>query len=239
MDPLRQAYKTMQHFFVAMELEIERPSSSVGMKYFRQSQSFQLLPYSSTENLLKNDANPALLSKFIANEFKVMRNQLSQQWAKIFQNLKFQYSKVFRQLKKEAAANLQARYAAFTSKEEILIVDHQYTQAPQSQKLNQDESDLQSKRQDYQRLLQGPSKIVDMKILSEIKDKLVIFEKHYITRRLTHAAKHKVQLIVLVHGYQGTSYDMRMLENYMLLRFPQHILLVSLSNQSATEGDII
>jgi len=54
---------------------------------------------------------------------------------------------------------------------------------------------------EYQKLLEGPSKIVDLKIITEIKDKLVIFEKHYVTRPVFQASRSKLHLIVLVHGY--------------------------------------
>lgn len=45
-------------------------------------------------------------------------------------------------------------------------------------------------------------------------------------------------LIVLVHGFQGNSYDLRMVHNYISLAFPHCYFLESSYNESKTEGDI-
>ncbi|CAD8143566.1 unnamed protein product [Paramecium pentaurelia] len=241
LEPLKTCYRNMQTFYYNMELEMERPSSKGGMQYhLRQTKSFQILPLSSADQLLKNEQNTQLISKVMANEFKVLQSTINQLWHKIIIGLKLGHQKILRQLKKESLTNFQSRYSAFTQKEVIPVVDHQYTMIPQQQKQSQEQADLQNKRLEYQKLLlQGPSKIVDLKIIDEIKDKLMIVEKHYVTRQTFQLSRSKLHLIVLVHGYQGHSYDMRLLENYMCLRFPQHMLLVSLCNQQNTEGDIL
>ncbi|GAB5361246.1 hypothetical protein AAMO2058_000697000 [Amorphochlora amoebiformis] len=48
-------------------------------------------------------------------------------------------------------------------------------------------------------------------------------------------AKH---IIVFVHGYQGNSWDMRLFKNHLALIFPDHLFLLSGSNEGHTEGDI-
>ena len=48
----------------------------------------------------------------------------------------------------------------------------------------------------------------------------------------------KRHLIVLVHGYQGSSLDLQAWRNMLHLKFPQHCLLVSCANEDDTEGDI-
>lgn len=45
-------------------------------------------------------------------------------------------------------------------------------------------------------------------------------------------------LIVFVHGFQGNSYDTRMMKNIISMRFPGTELLCSVDNESNTEGDI-
>ena len=47
-------------------------------------------------------------------------------------------------------------------------------------------------------------------------------------------------LFVLVHGYQGNSWDMRMFRNRLLVKCPDDVFLMSESNEAptATEGDI-
>jgi triacylglycerol esterase/lipase EstA (alpha/beta hydrolase family) len=46
-----------------------------------------------------------------------------------------------------------------------------------------------------------------------------------------------LHLIVLVHGFQGNSYDMRLIKNIISLVNPSCVFLSSTSNQDDTEGD--
>merc|ERR1719336_1500802 len=47
-----------------------------------------------------------------------------------------------------------------------------------------------------------------------------------------------VHLFVLVHGFQGNSFDMRLMKNNLALLYPDAIFLCSISNEDNTEGDI-
>lgn len=51
----------------------------------------------------------------------------------------------------------------------------------------------------------------------------------------TYAGLH---LIILVHGFQGNSMDMRVIRNQLSLVFPEGIYLLSSSNEEHTEGEI-
>lgn len=45
-------------------------------------------------------------------------------------------------------------------------------------------------------------------------------------------------MIVFVHGFQGNSYDMRLLKNNLCTLHPEAMLLCSSANEENTEGDI-
>lgn len=47
-----------------------------------------------------------------------------------------------------------------------------------------------------------------------------------------------VHLVVLVHGFQGNSFDMRLMRNNLALLFPDSMFLSSSCNEDNTEGDI-
>merc|ERR1712100_92278 len=47
-----------------------------------------------------------------------------------------------------------------------------------------------------------------------------------------------VHLFVLVHGFQGNSFDMRLMKNNIALLYPDAIFLCSNSNEDNTEGDM-
>lgn len=47
-----------------------------------------------------------------------------------------------------------------------------------------------------------------------------------------------IHLFVLVHGFQGSSFDMRLIKNNIALQYPSSIFLCSTANEENTEGDI-
>lgn len=57
--------------------------------------------------------------------------------------------------------------------------------------------------------------------------------------RIPSAPKHYrgVHLFVLVHGFQGNSFDMRLMKNNIALLYPDAIFLCSQANEDNTEGD--
>lgn len=50
---------------------------------------------------------------------------------------------------------------------------------------------------------------------------------------------HGCHLFVMVHGFQGNSYDMRLLKNNLSLLNPDALFLCSTMNEDKTEGDIM
>eukprot|EP01083_Nonionella_stella_P028526 78569_1 len=70
----------------------------------------------------------------------------------------------------------------------------------------------------------------------------VIFEQTYndCTRHKQPDKCRGKHVFVLVHGYQGNSWDMRMFRNHLLVQCPSDLFLLSEANESegATEGDI-
>lgn len=46
-------------------------------------------------------------------------------------------------------------------------------------------------------------------------------------------------VMVLVHGYQGNPFDMRLIRNSLGLVYPQALFLCSVANEEGTEGDIV
>lgn len=47
-----------------------------------------------------------------------------------------------------------------------------------------------------------------------------------------------MHLLVLVHGFQGNSYDMRLVKNNLSLKYPENHYLMSRNNEEQTDGDI-
>lgn len=101
-----------------------------------------------------------------------------------------------------------------------------------------------------------PLSIEDLSIANNPEEMVLIFEQSYnktgsymrsstnTTQELIELKHHKdskrenLHVIVLVHGYQGTSWDMRMFRNYMSVLFPHFLYFCSSSNEGKTDGCI-
>ena len=47
-----------------------------------------------------------------------------------------------------------------------------------------------------------------------------------------------MHVFVLVHGFQGNSFDMRLFKNTLSVVYPESLFLSSMANEDNTEGDI-
>lgn len=47
-----------------------------------------------------------------------------------------------------------------------------------------------------------------------------------------------IHLIVFAHGFQGNSFDMKMIKNYVSFMYPESMFLCATSNEDLTDGDI-
>lgn len=100
--------------------------------------------------------------------------------------------------------------------------------------------------------------IEDAQIMSEIDDHPIVLDQRYLPLSsngfLKHAAMQQVEsedclpsepkcyrgvhLFVLVHGWQGNSFDMRLMKNNLALLFPDAIFMCSTANEELTDGDM-
>lgn len=104
----------------------------------------------------------------------------------------------------------------------------------------------------------SPENVEDLSLLPSIPTRPVLFVQRYLPK---HAAPRGVNgysqlpttsegpipsapkeyrgahLFVLAHGFQGNSFDMRLMKNNLALLYPEAIFLCSNSNEDNTEGD--
>jgi pimeloyl-ACP methyl ester carboxylesterase len=48
-----------------------------------------------------------------------------------------------------------------------------------------------------------------------------------------------IHLVVFVHGFQGNSFDMRLIKNYVSFLYPESMFLCATSNEDQTDSDIL
>jgi len=87
-----------------------------------------------------------------------------------------------------------------------------------------------------------------MNLFGDISDFPLLFEEQIEWKGFLHnflkkanseeLNKRAVPLFVFVHGYKGSSYDLRLIRNNLMLIFPSAYFLLSTSNEKTTEIDI-
>jgi hypothetical protein len=117
----------------------------------------------------------------------------------------------------------------------VIIFEQSYNKISEEVKL--DESAELSETAKTKRLIQMMTKTEgdELPTLPEVKE----FDNK-IPRRLSSTEKKAAgkHVIVLAHGYQGNSWDMRMFRNYMAVLFPDFVYILPTSNENRTEEDI-
>lgn len=104
--------------------------------------------------------------------------------------------------------------------------------------------------------LPGPLNIEDLSLMPKLELHPILFEQRYSPKpgstdaSFVHRALQDnlipsapkryrgVHLFVLVHGFQGNSFDMRLMKNNIALLYPDAIFLCSNANEDNTEGDL-
>lgn len=72
--------------------------------------------------------------------------------------------------------------------------------------------------------------------VAQMKEPLAAPEEKKI--KLVGGPRVRGRLFVMVHGFQGTSYDMKTIRNHLLLQYPESNFLCSSENETNTDGDI-
>lgn len=96
--------------------------------------------------------------------------------------------------------------------------------------------------------------VEDVSLMPKLEMHPIIFEQRYVPSSMTNGLHphpefaeclpsapkpyRGVHLFVLVHGFQGNSFDMRLMKNNVALLFPDAVFLCSSSNEDNTEGDM-
>ena len=83
----------------------------------------------------------------------------------------------------------------------------------------------------------------DLKFFPEPDEAPMMFEHLYLRdkgekEQETQAVYKGIHLFVLVHGFQGTSQDMKLIKNYILYLYPEALLLCSSTNEDQVDSNI-
>ena len=88
-----------------------------------------------------------------------------------------------------------------------------------------------------------PLPLEDTRMIGKAETLPILFEDSYIPVQLKAEEalvnREGITLFVLVHGFQGNSFDMRLFKNHIGMIYPNYMYLCSAANEGNTEGDII
>eukprot|EP01017_Pseudomicrothorax_dubius_P026621 TRINITY_DN298_c0_g1_i1.p1 TRINITY_DN298_c0_g1~~TRINITY_DN298_c0_g1_i1.p1 ORF type:complete len:775 (-),score=142.76 TRINITY_DN298_c0_g1_i1:117-2441(-) len=113
------------------------------------------------------------------------------------------------------------------------------------------------RKQIYYHSLEPQYKVEDLNLFPTTENQTILFEQLYVRSSSSEAKKiiedkdyqytfsssdaprtTGIHLVVFVHGFQGTSWDLRLLKNNLALIFPELLFLCSSANEDHTHGDI-
>jgi len=199
------------------------------------------------EAALGQDVTDQSVAAFLAYDSNLAAARASDVWHKALNIMLHIWREITALLRITWEQRVAAQWGQSIVKETILT---DIFVAPNNQAL----ADRHSKKSEQLRLGVGvklaDDPVEDTLLMPKVDARPSIFEQRYWTDQSSSAPAlpkfipsapkpyRGVHLFVLVHGFQGNSFDMRLMKNNVALLYPDAIFLCSTSNEENTEGDI-
>lgn len=244
------------------------PGSPVQLPYVSNRKHFlDVLNYSQTEEFKEeipelsnssftpgaDDERPSILIRFseriathdpkritstVLYEVNMLAGQLMQIWHRLLDALKVCPRRVEMVLMQRYAAKARERWNECVVETETQTSDYTLLVQPSSK---DGRSDQATQRRRFIEQNKGATgmPIVDVGLFPQSDVLPILFEDRYVRVARQEAYSYQgVHLFILVHGFQGNSFDMRLLKNNLSLLYPEALFLCSNANEETTEGDI-
>ncbi|CAD8174235.1 unnamed protein product [Paramecium octaurelia] len=182
---------------------------------------------------LKNIRDQNLLSTLIENDINQYSSvlfELQNILINIIQNNSKQYRILLQQ---NYQVKIKDKWGETYFRE--VIKCNSFSNGTLCQKQHQDVSD-QIRRKPL--IMEQQLDIIDENLFSDQKQATVLFEEIYQISQPLAQQEQILHLIVLVHGFQGNSLDMRLIKNNLQLQYPNHHYLMSRANEDLTDGNL-
>ncbi|EAR94467.2 serine esterase, putative (macronuclear) [Tetrahymena thermophila SB210] len=197
--------------------------------------------------------DPETITHSILNEANLISGQLFQLWHKYLDLYKISPLYCLALLKFEYQQKIKDRLQIFIVKQKINNQDfkkiHEQSKVEQNEKVAYKmrptlpilESKFLNKVEPIYSIFKTEHNpiIFEELIVKDVKEKneenIIEYELNGESENIYYKGIH---LFVLVHGFQGNAYDMKMLKNYLNYMHPEAMFLCSVYNEDNTEGDI-
>lgn len=249
-DNLRKAIESISYNCFIEDVEIPRPIQlPVSLDLSDHNKSF-------AENLSTHE--PFETSKELINEIKCIAGYIYEELNLIKTMIAAKPRKICKYLKKVYQQKIMMKYGEFIIKELNKKWDIDICHVQNTKKMHKNYANYMRNNEYYKNV--DSLSLQEENQFQKINNQAIIFEEVHHTEdaeRITEPSYNyslsyalgcsitiepdklkSKHLIVLVHGFQGSSFDLRNLHNFIKLAYPHCEIFESSHNENKTEGDI-
>ena len=182
-------------------------------------------------------ADPLKVTEKILHEIKTLAGSIYENFNYLKKIISGNSHKVCMYLERKYYEKLKDRFSDFVRKEELgNSWKFDICSSEETKKDHKRKAKLLRKSGYFKNLVN--LQVQEEGLWGKIKKQPILFEESSLVQNPISVEKFDFHLIVLVHGFQGNSFDLRLLRNYISLAYPKAVFLESSINESKTEGDI-
>lgn len=191
---------------------------------------------------LGEQADASAIASLFVDDFSLLSAQLRDVWQRLMRIIKHAAPEIAGCLRANWELTMTKRWGDSIRQEVCTVTD---LAVPKDRAIYETHNQLAStirKSTEYQAL--EPYVVEDLSMTPPAEVHPIIFEQRYVEKGndREEAASERprgAHLFVLVHGFQGNSFDMRLMKNNIALQYPKAMFLMSNVNEENTEGDIM
>lgn len=200
---------------------------------------------------LGSDVNEQSLAARVTLDMNQASCQILRVWHKLLCIMSYSYREIAMLLRASWERRIAEQWSGSIVKE---VSSEEYFLCREDLNIGESHNQSAEKRRKSASIRKyGPTSVEDMSLMPDMELHPILFEQRF-TRKspgvprpipeaedsIPSAPKRYrgVHLFVLVHGWQGNSFDMRLMKNNLALLFPDAIFLCSTCNEDNFEGDM-
>ena len=193
---------------------------------------------------------PVATAQEIMNEIKVIAGSIYEAFNQLKITIISRPRKICKYLRSKYNKTAMLKFGEFVIKEVNKRWDFDICSIENTKLQHKDYVSKMRKSEYYKNL--EPIRIQEQNLFRKISSQPVVFEEIYYSEEIEKTSEDTIDtkispemrkkdndhLIVLAHGFQGNSLDLKIIRNYIILVYPRCVFLESAYNESKTEGDI-
>jgi pimeloyl-ACP methyl ester carboxylesterase len=188
-----------------------------------------------SERIMTHD--PKRIASTVLCEINMLAGQVLQIWHRLLDALKVYPRRVEMVLMQRYSSRVRDRWNECVVSTETITQD--YTLHTQPTTHSDRANAAVARRRQLERTQTVLLPVTDVNLFPAVEAMPILFEDLYLRSIRQETSSYQgVHLFILVHGFQGNSFDMRLLKNNLSLLYPEALFLCSNANEETTEGDI-